>query len=52
MNTVISGLYAAEPEPLGFGPSAGIHDHESREQYHLGWYHYERIQKYDENNQC
>jgi hypothetical protein len=24
MNTVISGLYAAEPEPLGFGPSLGI----------------------------
>jgi hypothetical protein len=36
MNTVISGLYAAEPEPLGLGPSAGIHDHESREQYNLG----------------
>ena len=24
MNTVISGLYAAEPEPLGFGPSLEI----------------------------
>ena len=24
MNTVISGLYAAESEPLGFGPSLGI----------------------------
>jgi hypothetical protein len=24
MNEVISGLYAAEPEPLGFGPSLEI----------------------------
>ena len=24
METVISGLYASEPEPLGFGPSLGI----------------------------
>jgi hypothetical protein len=24
MNTVVSGLYASDPEPLGFGPSLEI----------------------------